>query len=164
MKGRGINNSTMITRMFFIEPHYAVHWNETTGKVRITSTSSMKKGAEIKTCLSAEGYLQAKINNSYVRLHILIADHIFGPRKKGYVINHIDAVKTNNARANLEVVTQGDNVRHAIRMGLHVASNPKRMPTYKDGRTMGGREKKNAYKLSWWHANKLKKRNEGLSL
>lgn len=52
------------------------------------------------------------------RLHQLIAWAFNGPQPEDTVVNHRDGDKTNNDPANLEYVTQRENVRHGIRMGL----------------------------------------------
>lgn len=51
------------------------------------------------------------------RVHQLVAEAFIGPRPPGMVVNHIDADKTNNSACNLEYVTQGQNITHAIETG-----------------------------------------------
>jgi hypothetical protein len=59
------------------------------------------------------------------RVHQLVARAFNGPQPEGTIVNHKDADKGNNQPANLEYVTQGDNVRHGIRMGCRlVKKNP----------------------------------------
>lgn len=50
--------------------------------------------------------------------YALVAGAFIGRRPEGMVINHIDGVKTNCAPENLEYITQAENERHAVRMGL----------------------------------------------
>jgi hypothetical protein len=41
-----------------------------------------------------------------------------GEIKKGYVINHINGIKSDNRLVNLEMVTQSENILHAYETGL----------------------------------------------
>ena len=50
-------------------------------------------------------------------IHRLVAETFIGV-KRGMVINHKDGNKKNNKLENLEVITQKENVKHAIRTGL----------------------------------------------
>ena len=51
------------------------------------------------------------------RVHALVANCFLG-KKSGFVINHIDGVKTNNHLSNLEFITQNENMDHAVKIGL----------------------------------------------
>ena len=75
---------------------------------------------------NAQGYPRIRIG-PYTRafktftVHILVAECWIGPRPCGMTINHKDGIKTNNHVSNLEYVSQGDNARHAYRLGLRHA-------------------------------------------
>lgn len=57
-------------------------------------------------------------NKRVQRVHKLVASAFLGERPEGCTVNHIDGDKTNNHPNNLEYMTQGDNVRHALFLGL----------------------------------------------
>ena len=50
--------------------------------------------------------------------HRVIWEAVHGPIPDGHEINHKNGVKTDNRIANLELVTRGENIRHAYAMGL----------------------------------------------
>lgn len=68
------------------------------------------------------GYLCARVKvgdrRRQVACHRVIWEHVHGPIPDGLEINHINAVKSDNRIANLEVVTTAENTRHARRLGL----------------------------------------------
>jgi hypothetical protein len=51
-------------------------------------------------------------------VHRLVAQAFIGDRPLGFVINHKDGDRQNNAADNLEYCTQQENVAHAYRIGL----------------------------------------------
>ena len=53
--------------------------------------------------------------NAYI--HHLVAEAFIGPRPDGAEINHKDCDKTNNAVDNLEYVSRGENIAHALANG-----------------------------------------------
>lgn len=55
-------------------------------------------------------------------VHRLVADAFIGI-PDGMVVNHIDGDTTNNSLENLEVITQKENIDHAIRTGLWQQKN-----------------------------------------
>lgn len=63
-------------------------------------------------------HLSKDANKRVCRVHALVAAAFLGQRPKGYSVNHIDAVKTNNCAVNLEYISHGDNIRHAAGLGL----------------------------------------------
>jgi hypothetical protein len=58
----------------------------------------------------------ARVGN--ISAHRLIWEHVNGPIPDGLEINHRNAIKNDNRLANLELVTPGDNNRHAFALGL----------------------------------------------
>ena len=64
----------------------------------------------ISTC----GYWKTMFKYKSYRVHRLIWEVIHGKIPDGYVINHIDNVKTNNKISNLEICTIAENNRRAI--------------------------------------------------
>ena len=54
------------------------------------------------------------------RVHQLVARAFNGEQPEGTIVNHKDLDKENNEPWNLEYISQGDNVRHGIRMRARV--------------------------------------------
>lgn len=52
-------------------------------------------------------------------VHLLVARAHLAPQPDGREVNHIDGDKRNNRAANLEWVTRGENLRHAVALGLN---------------------------------------------
>lgn len=80
-------------------------------------------------CVDIRGYYATTLRNynwitkekkfSRVRIHVLVAEHfLIKPNIKKPVVNHLDGNKLNNAVTNLEWTTTGENIRHAVRIGL----------------------------------------------
>lgn len=72
------------------------------------------------------GYIQIKFRDpgNYRIEHAALAHRVIwefthGPLVDGLVINHINGIKTDNRIANLEAVTQAENMQHATRTGLN---------------------------------------------
>lgn len=61
--------------------------------------------------------IDGKKQNKYV--HRLVAEAFIGDIPKGYVINHIDHNKNNNAVSNLEIITQKQNVDYSKELMKH---------------------------------------------
>lgn len=92
------------------------------GRVRI------HVGRIIKQVIDACGYqtVMLSVNRKYkhFKTHRLVAIAFIPNPKNLPEVNHIDGVKTNNQRVNLEWVTSSQNKRHAAKIGLtHPARN-----------------------------------------
>lgn len=91
------------------------------GNVR--SFSKKMKGKTIKLVTATHGYIHVgfSYNEKYktLKVHRLVWEAFNGEIPKGMQINHKDGVKANNQLDNLEVVTRQENIRHAVRTGLH---------------------------------------------
>lgn len=89
------------------------------GQVRSLSTNRVLRGG-----LSAKGYVRV---NLYSRdrivktmfVHVLVATAFLEKEAGRSQVNHMDGVKTNNNVSNLEWCTGTENMRHAVRTGLH---------------------------------------------
>jgi hypothetical protein len=94
------------------------------GRVRrATPGRKTYPGRVLKPAFASPGYFYVRFWISKRRVkfyvHSLVAEAFLPPRPTpGHEINHRDAVKTNNASANLEWVTHAGNVAHARGMGL----------------------------------------------
>jgi hypothetical protein len=91
---------------------------------RITAGRATRVGRLRKPSLDSSGYLQAglcdgpKKRQSFL-VHKLVALAFVSKSRKGRLeINHKDGNKINNVATNLEWVTTGENVRHAVKTGL----------------------------------------------
>lgn len=97
------------------------------GRVRRTTGSDVNRvtfpGRIVKPSANPNGYLHVNMTCDGRRLraaiHILVLEAFDRPRASGDIANHIDGVKTNNARSNLEWTTHGGNMEHSAATGLH---------------------------------------------
>lgn len=78
--------------------------------------------------ISSCGYLQVAIKNSVTKsrvckfVHTLVYSAFHGEITKGYQVNHINEIKTDNRIENLELLTPKENCNHGtrnIRIGNH---------------------------------------------
>lgn len=79
-------------------------------------------GRVLRLYKEKHGYMAVCLQKNDIRhrfrVHRLVYEAFVGPIPEGLTINHIDGDKVNNQPSNLEVMTRGENVRHAIRIGL----------------------------------------------
>jgi len=79
--------------------------------------TSVKTGKELKPFSDGKGYVLLDLmkdnKSSRTKVHILVWESFNGKRDKNKIINHKDGDKLNNAKSNLEEVTQQENVAHA---------------------------------------------------
>lgn len=134
-----------IKRLFFdIDGHYGLDVGET---VKVWSYISNRY---LSQWLTKDGYKRTKLHGKQTLIHRLVAELTMGKCPKGKQVNHIDGNKTNNSPSNLEYITPNENIQHAIKMGMHVANDPKRNGRYKDGRCADI----DAYKRQWYLSNR----------
>lgn len=89
---------------------------------RVKGDDNTFAGKILKEHVSKRGYARvslSKNNRVHVqKIHIIVAEAFHGPRPLGYVINHLDGNKLNNAAKNLRYDTPRENSLHALAMGL----------------------------------------------
>jgi hypothetical protein len=75
-------------------------------------------------------------------VHVIVAEAFICNRPLGMVVNHKNAIKTDNRAENLEWVTQSANVKHAYQLGLRVINQ-----AHKDRCAALGRAKRKGVSL-----------------
>lgn len=81
------------------------------------------RGSGEKTpTISHSGYCQISARGKTWLVHRVVWEAFNGVVPKGYQINHIDGVKSNNRLSNLELVTPLQNIQHAFSLGLKSGS------------------------------------------
>ena len=95
-----------------IEDYYVLFSN---GDIFTTDTA-----CKLKPGLNGAGYLCVRLNGNWVRIHRLVALHFVPNPFNKPCVNHIDGVKTNNDKTNLDWCTQSENIKHAFDTGLKV--------------------------------------------
>ena len=84
---------------------------------------NVRRGKYQKATACSDGYvrvtltLRGKQTRSYL-VHTIVSNAFLGPRPPGKVCNHVNGKKYDNAVANLEYLTQKENMEHAARLGL----------------------------------------------
>lgn len=105
------------------------------GRIKsLPRNGTIKQERILKQVLDSNGYLIVGLwkNNKSKKMcvHWIIADTFIYKGKNDEVINHIDGNKLNNCVNNLERCTQSKNVKEAIRLGLQIPYNEKRVLQY----------------------------------
>lgn len=111
-----------IFKVIDFAPDYAV---SNIGRVkRITPTinfganvgrSEFLKGTSVRGWIAVALHLRNR-KIKVMRVHRLVLYAFIGPSDLG--VNHINGIKSDNRLENLEYCSNGDNVRHALRIGL----------------------------------------------
>lgn len=80
------------------------------------------KGRVLSPRPNHDGYSRAMLTSHSgkrdYKMHRLVAAHFIPNPDNLPEVNHIDGVKSNNHHTNLEWVTHGENMRHAMKAGL----------------------------------------------
>lgn len=82
---------------------------------------SFKKGEPkiLKGLSDTKGYLYVCLGKRYPKIHRLVALAFIPNLDNKPQVNHIDGNKKNNNISNLEWVTNGENQKHAFKLGLN---------------------------------------------
>lgn len=81
---------------------------------RIRHNTRIMKG----TRQAEDGYMNVSIKDRRLTIHILVAKAFIDNPDNKEIVNHKDGDKVNNIASNLEWVTHGENMIHAVEMGL----------------------------------------------
>jgi len=106
---------------------YTVGYDLQTGVTEVTNTNTKR---QLSIYIDKYGYLRVQLRkngkNYQKRIHKIIAEYFW----QGHTlcVNHRDGNKRNNSLGNLELVTRGENIKHAYKTGLV----PKRPPKAAD--------------------------------
>lgn len=77
-----------------------------------------RRGYILRHRITKDGYARLEVAGKMASVHRLIAVTFIGPIPSDRQINHKDGVKLNNRPGNLEIVTGGENIKHAFNTGL----------------------------------------------
>ena len=88
---------------------------DTNGIVYNSTTGNAMRGT---TITRKNRYVKVHLDKFYA-VHLLVMSTFVGAKPEGYVVDHIDGNRYNNALSNLEYVTQAENVRRSRKTLQH---------------------------------------------
>lgn len=90
-----------------------------------------RRGEVLRGSRDRLGYVQIDVGTPGFRrfqmAHRIVWESVHGPVPDGFELNHINGVKDDNRIANLELVTRGENIAHAYRLGLRSSMKGRRL-------------------------------------
>ena len=105
--------------MYVQVPEYPQYFVSNSGEVVSVFGKEWK---QLSSPPNTRGYPSVMLYNSTAvkrfNVHKLVAEAFIGPAPLGFVVNHVNGVKTDNRADNLEYVTYADNTKHAWETGL----------------------------------------------
>lgn len=108
----------MVTKWYKV-PDFEGYFISKCGKVKSCVRS---KSRLLKFDISNKGYYRVTLSKNgktkRFSVHRLMAKVFLKDYSENLQVNHIDGVRTNNNIDNLEMVTQSENNKHALRIGL----------------------------------------------
>lgn len=77
----------------------------------------------LNPAINSDGYLtgifRVDKNPINYKVHRILAESFIGSIPKGFEVNHINGIKTDNRLENLEIVSKSKNIKHAFALGLN---------------------------------------------
>jgi hypothetical protein len=102
--------------------HYEI---KETGEILTLISTSGKLLPEFRKLgqfqVKANGYLKIHYRNKMLFVHRVVYQKFIGDLNPTLDINHIDGVRTNNHRANLEQISRSENLKHSYKLGRKLA-------------------------------------------
>ena len=110
----------------------------TLGKVRSLSRTVMRSngypqtltGRVLRGKSNGHGYMRVNLSGRDFSVHRLVADTFIANPDNKRTVNHKDRVRSNNAKANLEWMTHGENIAHGY-------TSPQRQRVHLQGEAHG---------------------------
>ena len=104
-------------------PAIKEEWKTVVGEYEISNKGRFRRGKKIlKQCKDRRGYYHCYYTvggvTKHRRTHRLVAENFIENMDILPQVNHKDGVKKHNGVMNLEWITNLDNTRHAIKLGL----------------------------------------------
>ncbi len=110
------------------------------GVYRVCKNGNVYKNGSQVGYVTNGGYVATAVKIRGCTYHILLHRLVYlthvGPIRKGLVINHKDGNKSNNSIVNLEAVSESENSKHALRIGLRTHASISGCKNYRSNLTV----------------------------